>query len=266
MFLTQTIATSPDPTIHRQLLRELNVNQTCRSEYIVEYYGAFFEPENATITICMEFCEAGSMDTIYRRVKARGGRIGEKVLVKLAGSIIHGLEYLHERRIIHRDVKPSNILVTRSGLVKLCDFGVSGELIDSVAGTFTGTSTYMAPERILGHPYTVTSDVWSLGVTILELAMNRFPFASESDAPLGPIELMTYLLQAPLPKLEDNEAQNIKWSRALRDFLDRCLVRDGTVRPPPRVLLNHPVVKRSETIPSSDMARFVANVWKWPPS
>lgn len=92
----------------------------------------------------MEFCEAGSMDSIYRRVKGRGGRVGEKVLAKLAESILKGLEYLHQQRIIHRDVKPSNILVTRDGQMKLCDFGVSGELINSVAGTFTGTCTYMA--------------------------------------------------------------------------------------------------------------------------
>jgi len=142
--LTQTIPTSPEPAIHRQLLRELSVNRSCQSEFIVEYYGAFFEPQKACITICMEFCEAGSMDAIYKRVKARGGRIGEKVLAKLAESMIKGLEYLHERRIIHRDVKPSNMLVTRGGQMKLCDFGVSGELINSVAGTFTGTSLYMA--------------------------------------------------------------------------------------------------------------------------
>ena len=258
------IATSPDPVIHRQLLRELNVNQTCQSEYIVQYYGAYFEPKNANITICMEFCEAGSMDAIYRRVKSRGGRIGEKVIIKLAGSIIHGLEYLHERRIIHRDVKPSNILVTRDGHFKLCDFGVSGELIDSVAGTFTGTSSYMAPERIQGRPYTVSSDVWSLGITILELAMNRFPFSKDNDALLGPIDFLTTLLHEPLPTLEDDEAHPIRWSRALRDFLDRCLVRDGAARATPRILLHHPVVRRSESIPSADMARFVAQVWKWP--
>lgn len=84
------------------------------------------------------------MDSIYRRVKSRGGRIGEKVLAKLAESILKGLDYLYSRRIIHRDIKPSNILVTKEGQMKLCDFGVSGELINSVAGTFTGTSTYMA--------------------------------------------------------------------------------------------------------------------------
>lgn len=260
----QTIATSPDPTIHRQLLRELNVNQTCRSEYIVEYYGAFFQPQEANITICMEYCEAGSMDTIYRRVKERGGRIGEKVLTRLACSLLHGLDYLHQRRIIHRDVKPSNILVTRSGHFKLCDFGVAGELVDSMAGTFTGTGSYMAPERILGHPYTASSDVWSVGITILELAMNRYPFGHESDAPMGPIDLVTLLLHAPVPVLQDDEAHGVKWSRAMRDFLDRCLARDGSARPTATALLHHPIAKRGEAIPSTDMARFVASVWKWP--
>ena len=195
----KVIPTSPDPMIHRQLLRELNVNKSCKSEYIVNYYGAFFEPETASITICMEFCEAGSMDSIYRRVKSRGGRVGEKVLAKLAESIIKGLEYLHQCRIIHRDVKPSNILVRRDGQMKLCDFGVSGELINSVAGTFTGTATYMAPERIMGHSYTITSDVWSVGVTILELALNRYPFSEDGETPMGPIDLLSYLLSSPLP-------------------------------------------------------------------
>lgn len=122
----------------------MNINKNCHSPYIVQYFGAFFEPESASITICMEYCKAGSMDSIYRRVKGRGGRVGEKVLAKLAESILKGLEYLHQQRIIHRDVKPSNILVTQEGQMKLCDFGVSGELINSVAGTFTGTCTYMA--------------------------------------------------------------------------------------------------------------------------
>ena len=201
------------------------------------------------------------MDSIYRRVKSRGGRVGEKVLAKLAESILKGLEYLHQRRIIHRDVKPSNILVTRNGQMKLCDFGVSGELINSVAGTFTGTSTYMAPERIMGRPYTISSDVWSLGVTILELALNRYPFAEGGEAPMGPIDLLFFLLNSPLPTLEDTE--QIRWSRSLRDFVDRCLERDGAIRVAPLTLLAHPLIRRAEHISNTDMARFVASVWRW---
>ena len=92
----------------------------------------------------MEFCEAGSLDTLVRKITRRGGRTSEKVLGKIAEAVLGGLDYLHERKIIHRDIKPSNILVTKAGQVKLCDFGVSGELVDSFAGTFTGTSFYMA--------------------------------------------------------------------------------------------------------------------------
>jgi serine/threonine protein kinase len=77
------------------------------------------------------------------------------------------------------DIKPSNILFNSKGQVKICDFGVSGELINSIADTFVGTSTYMSPERIQGAQYTVKSDVWSLGISLIELALGRFPFADD---------------------------------------------------------------------------------------
>jgi len=92
----------------------------------------------------MEYCAGRSLDNVYKQVKMRGGRTGERVLGKIACGVLGGLGYLHERKIIHRDIKPSNILITSDGNVKLCDFGVSGELVDSLAGTFTGTSYYMA--------------------------------------------------------------------------------------------------------------------------
>lgn len=117
------------------------------------------QQSDSQIAICMEYCEGGSLDAIYRRIKERQGRTGEKVLGKVAESVLKGLSYLHERKIIHRDIKPSNILVTRNGMIKLCDFGISGELINSMAGTFCGTSYYMAPERIRGARYTITADV-----------------------------------------------------------------------------------------------------------
>lgn len=226
MILWQTIATSPNPASHRQILRELAFNRTCQSPYIVRYYGAFLSPDATSIEICMEFCKGGSLDAIYKRVKARNGRTGEKILGKVAEDVLKGLDYLHERSIIHRDIKPSNILVTESGQIKLCDFGVSGELVDSKAGTFVGTSSYMAPERIKGQSYTITSDVWSLGLTILEVASNRFPFPPEGEGPLGPIDLLSYIVTMKTPELHDDAEQGIKWSRALRDFIERVSFMD----------------------------------------
>ncbi|GAA5876292.1 hypothetical protein JCM8547_008879, partial [Rhodosporidiobolus lusitaniae] len=121
-----------------------------------------------------------SLDNIYKKV----GPIPEPILGKIALAVVSGLTYLYEvHKIMHRDVKPSNILLNSFGQIKICDFGVSGELINSVADTFVGTSTYMSPERISGDPYTVKSDVWSLGITLVELAIGRFPFSAEDDPP-----------------------------------------------------------------------------------
>jgi mitogen-activated protein kinase kinase len=99
------------------------------------------------IAILMEYCEGGSLEAIYKTVKRRQARIGEKILGKIAEAVLSALDYLHDRKIIHRDIKPSNILVDRSGQVKLCDLGVSGQLVNSFAATFTGTSHYMAVRR-----------------------------------------------------------------------------------------------------------------------
>ncbi|KAL4402319.1 Protein kinase C signaling pathway involved MAPKK protein [Malassezia pachydermatis] len=116
----------------------------------------------------------------------------------------------------------------------------------------------------MGQPYTITSDVWSLGVTILELALNRYPFTEDGEPPMGPIDLLTFLLNSPLPTLKDDPERGVRWSRSLRDLVERCLIRDGTKRDSIRVLLQHPLVKRAELIPNTDMARFVAKVWNWP--
>ncbi|KAN0063346.1 MAP kinase kinase (MEK) [Thecaphora frezii] len=160
------------PTVRKQILRELQILHECNSKYIVSFYGAYLNEPH--ICMCMEFMDKGSLDAIYKKY----GPISAEICGKIAVVVVHGLTYLYDvHRIIHRDVKPSNILVNGMGQIKICDFGVSGELINSIADTFVGTSTYMSPERIQGDQYSVKSDVWSLGVSVIELALGRFPFA-----------------------------------------------------------------------------------------
>lgn len=99
---SQIITTDPNPDVKKQILRELNFNKNCESEYICKYYGAFMDKSSSTISIAMEFCEGGSLDSIYKEVKKLGGRTGEKVLGKIAEGVLHGLTYLNSRKIIHR--------------------------------------------------------------------------------------------------------------------------------------------------------------------
>ncbi len=164
------------PSVRKQILRELQILHECNSPYIVSFYGAYLSEPH--ICMCMEFMEKDSLDGIYKKY----GPISPQICGKISVAVVHGLTYLYDvHRIIHRDVKPSNILVNGAGQIKICDFGVSGELINSIADTFVGTSTYMSPERIQGDQYSVKSDVWSLGVSVIELALGRFPFAENED-------------------------------------------------------------------------------------
>ncbi|WWC58676.1 uncharacterized protein I303_101220 [Kwoniella dejecticola CBS 10117] len=164
------------PSVRKQILRELQIMNDCNSPYIVGYYGCF--PVDVHVGVVIELMDAGSLNDIYRQ----NGPIPIEVVGKVAEAVLHGLMYLYDvHRIIHRDIKPSNILANTNGEIKICDFGVSGELINSIANTFVGTSTYMSPERIQGAPYTIKSDVWSLGISLIELALGRFPFTDSQD-------------------------------------------------------------------------------------
>ncbi|KAF2712856.1 Pkinase-domain-containing protein [Pleomassaria siparia CBS 279.74] len=266
VFALKIITTNPDPDVKKQIVRELSFNKNCASDHICRYYGAFMDDSTGTISIAMEFCEGGSLDSVYREVKKLGGRTGEKVLGKVAEGVLNGLTYLHSHRIIHRDIKPSNILLCRNGQVKLCDFGVSGEFgTKGDANTFIGTSYYMAPERITGQSYTITSDVWSLGVTLLEVAQHRFPFpadGTEMNPRAGLIDLLTYIVRQPIPKLKDEPEQRIRWSENFKYFIECCLEKDCPRRATPWRMLEHPwmVEMKAKKV---NMEHFLKQVWDW---
>lgn len=206
--------------MHKQTLRELEFLASTSSPYIVKHYGAFLAERDAQICILMEYCAAGSLDLLMKRMIQKGVHCSEHVLGRVASSVLRGLDYLHERRIIHRDIKPSNILLTLDGEIKMCDFGVSGELVESNAGTFVGTFCYMAPERILGQKYTVNSDVWSLGLTLHEVAHARFPFPPEGEQQtVSPIDMFLYITKAPLPTMIDSKDRT--WTPEIKDFLSK---------------------------------------------
>ena len=177
-----------------------------------------------------------SLDSISKNF----GPVRVDVLGKIAEAVLGGLKYLYlAHRIMHRDIKPSNVLVNSRGQIKLCDFGVSSELANSVADTFVGTGTYMAPERIQGSPYTVKSDVWSVGLTLMELAIGKFPFSVENDdeeedagGPQGILDLLQQIVLEPAPKLPKSEA----FPQILEDVITKCMMKNAEQRPTPQEL------------------------------
>lgn len=167
------------------IIMELDILHRCVSPFIIDFYGAFFQ--EGAVYICMEFMDGGSVDKLY------GDGVPEGVLRKITVSTVMGLKSLKDdHNIIHRDVKPTNILVNTRGQVKICDFGVSGNLVASIAKTNIGCQSYMAPERIAsggvaqaganpgGGTYSVQSDIWSLGLSIIECAMGQYPYPPET--------------------------------------------------------------------------------------
>jgi len=220
----------------RRLVMDLDVSMRVSDcPFMVHFYGALFR--EGDVWICMELMTT-SLDKFYRQVYSKPERvIPENILGKIVLSVVKALHYLHSNlHVIHRDVKPSNILVEDAGNFKLCDFGISGQLVDSLAKTMdAGCKPYMAPERI--NPardtkgYDIRSDVWSLGITMIELATGKFPYENWKT----PFEQLKQVVQDPAPILPDDG----DFSPELREVATNCLMKDYTRRPNYPQLLDH---------------------------
>ncbi|PCH43813.1 kinase-like protein [Wolfiporia cocos MD-104 SS10] len=235
------------------IIMELDILHRAVAPEIVEFYGAFFI--ESCVYYCMEYMDAGSLD------KLQGAGIPEDVLGRITASMVRGLKFLKdELQIIHRDVKPTNVLVNRKGNIKLCDFGVSGQLERSLAKTNIGCQSYMAPERIKGESqnnvgtYTVSSDVWSLGLSMIEMAIGRYPYPPETYANV--FAQLTAIVHGDPPELPET------YSETCRDFVARCLHKVPEMRATYAELLEHPFLKHDRE-QSVDMPGWVAGALEY---
>ncbi|KAK3878199.1 hypothetical protein Pcinc_017153 [Petrolisthes cinctipes] len=252
------IRSTVDEREQKQLLMDLEVVMRSNDcPCIVQFYGAIFKEGDCWI--CMELMDT-SLDKFYKFIYERmHERLPENMLGKITVATLTALNYLKEKlKIIHRDVKPSNILLDKRGNIKLCDFGISGQLVDSIAKTRdAGCRPYMAPERIdpaRARGYDVRSDVWSLGITLMELATGSFPYPKWNSV----FEQLTQVVQGEPPRLSPNENGNT-FSEEFVCFVNTCLIKDESSRPKYKQLLEHDFVMRSRADPM-DVAKFVSGI------
>lgn len=222
---------------NKRIIMDLDVvlkSEKCR--YIVKCLGCFIT--DADVWICMEL-----MTTCFDKLQKKSKKpVPERILGKVTVATVNALAYLKDRHnVIHRDVKPSNILIDDRGNIKLCDFGISGRLVDSNARTrAAGCAAYMAPERIdpANQSYDIRADVWSLGITLVELATAVFPYRNCNTD----FEVLTKVLTSNPPSLPEDQ----EFSSDFRDFVKLCLQKNYEARPKYPDLLKHPFLQRAE--------------------
>ena len=212
---------------NNRILRELRILRLCNSPNVVSFYGAFLHEQD--IFIMMEFMDLGSLESIYKKY----GPIPEAVVGKISLRILQGLIYLYQNhKIVHRDMKPSNILMSSLGEVKIADFGVSKQLTNgTMAMTFTGTQAYLAPERVReGSNCSPVADVWGVGLTIVEVATGVFPFPPEAMNSV--MDLLEFINEEPSPTLTPGT-----FTDPFHSFIAHCLQKNPNERATPEQLL-----------------------------
>ncbi|KAM9708341.1 TRAF2 and NCK interacting kinase a isoform 11-T11 [Menidia menidia] len=209
---------------------------------IATYYGAFIKRNPPGIDdqlwLVMEFCGAGSVTDLIKNTK--GNSLKEEWTAYICREILGGLTHLHQHKVIHRDIKGQNVLLTENAEVKLVDFGVSAQLDRTVGrrNTFIGTPYWMAPEVIAcdENPeatYDFKSDLWSLGITAIEMAEGAPPLCD-----MHPMRALFLIPRNPAPRLKSK-----KWSKKFQSFIESCLVKSHSQRPSTEQLLKHPFIR-----------------------
>lgn len=230
-----------------QLIKEITTLYDAQCPSLVTFYGAFYR--EGAITIALEYMDGGSLSNVLHQV----GAISERALANITFQVLWGLAYLKLEKRVHRDIKPANLLINSQGQVKLTDFGVSSALASTFAmcATFVGTFKYMSPERIRNEPYSYGSDMWSLGIVLVECATGCYPYPRCTSY----IDMAQTILEMDPPRLPASV-----FSPEFHEFIAQCLQKDPAARLPADILLGAPWLRMHG---ATGFDQSVTNVAQW---